>query len=397
MDITGNMVASLWLICTILSLAGAGHALYSAATVKRLRRRLLVRPAPEPATQRPGPPVSILKPLYGAEPDLARNLASFLDQIHEGRLQILLGVHTDDDPAAEVARRLIAERQARIGKAYEISLVVDPAIHGGNAKVSSLINMAARATGSVIILADSDIWAPPHYLRTILKALSRPGTGAVTCLYHGVAAGGWASRLTALGIDWHFLPNVLVGLRTGLAHPCMGSTIALTRDTLERIGGFQAFADKLADDYEIGRAVRALGLEIAVPDMVLGHSCSERTLAQTFRHELRWARTVRLIDPLGHAGSVITNPLPFALGAVPLDHGGAVSLMLLGLVLACRAAVQVQVQHVSGAGKAWLLLGPVRDLATFGVFLASWLPGRLDWRGIRFGVDGQGRMTGAGE
>lgn len=397
MDITGNMVASLWLICTILSLAGAGHALYAAASVKRLRRRLLVRPAPEPATQRPGPPVSILKPLYGAEPDLARNLASFLDQAHESRLQILLGVHTENDDATEVARHLIAERQARFGKGYEISLVVDPAVHGSNAKVSSLINMAGRASGDVIILADSDIWAPPHYLRTILKALSGPGTGAVTCLYHGVAAGGWASRLTALGIDWHFLPNVLVGLRTGLAKPCMGSTIALTRDTLEKIGGFKAFADKLADDYEIGRAVRGLGLGVVIPDMVVGHSCTERTLGETFRHELRWARTVRLIDPAGHAGSVVTHPVPFALGAVLLDNGGVVSLMLLGLVLACRASVQVQVQQVAGGSRAWLMLGPIRDLVSFGVLLASWLPGRLDWRGIRFGVDGQGRMTGAGE
>lgn len=397
MDFIGNIAASLWLICTALALIGAGHALFSASSVKRLRLRLLVRAAPEPETQRPGPSVSILKPLYGAEPDLAENLASFLDQPHEGRLQILLGVHTDGDPAAEVARRLIGERQQRLGKACDIALVVDPAMHGSNAKVSSLINMATRATGDIIILADSDIWAPPHYLRTVLKALSRSGVGAVTCLYYGVAAGGWASRLTALGIDWQFLPNVLVGLRTGLANPCMGSTIALRRETLERIGGFKAFADKLADDYEVGRAVRAQRLEVAVPDMVVGHSCTERSLAQTFRHELRWARTVRLVDPLGYAGSVVTNPLPFAIAAVLLDHGGAVSLVLLGAVLACRAAVQIQVQHVTGGSRAWLLLGPIRDLASFGVFLASYVPGRLDWRGVRFGVDGQGRMTGAGE
>jgi len=154
-----------------------------------------------------------------------------------------------------------------------------PAVYGTNLKVSNLINMMPTALHPCIVLADSDIAVPPDYLLRIAAALDAPGIGAVTCLYHGVAGAGLWSKLSALAIDGHFLPNVLVGLRSGLAKPCFGSTIALRRSHLEDVGGFAAFADCLADDYAIGAALREKGLEIAVPRFLVGHSCAEALAA----------------------------------------------------------------------------------------------------------------------
>jgi ceramide glucosyltransferase len=387
MHIIEVAVASLWHICTALALIGCAHALFSLAVLRHFTLRLLAAALP-PVAPEAAPTVTILKPLHGAEPGLAANLASFMDQEHGAHLQVLLGVQRADDAAADVARRLIAERPGR-----DIALVVDATPHGSNGKVGNLINLAARATGDVIVLADSDIEAPPGYLQAVLKALSGPGVGAVTCLYRGVAGSGLWSRLTARMIDWHFLPNVLIGLATGMAEPCMGSTIALRRETLRRIGGFGAFADRLADDYEIGRAVRRQGLAIAVPPLLVGHACHERTFADLWAHELRWARTVRLVDPWGYAGLVFTHPLPFALAALLLGRD-ALSLAVVALALACRLAIQIQVQRLTAGRLVDHLLGPARDLLSFAVFVASFQPGRMTWRGHRFGVDKAGRMTG---
>ena len=151
----------------------------------------------------------------------------------------------------------------------------------------------------MVILADADIAVARDYLCKIVAALGMLGVGAVTCLYRGLQRGGFWARLSSMGIDYHFLPNVLVGLRLGLARPCFGSTIALRRETLAAIGGFEAFLDYLADDNAIGEAVRAAGMKVAIPSMVLAHACSEQNAAGLLRHELRWARTVRAVNPPG--------------------------------------------------------------------------------------------------
>jgi ceramide glucosyltransferase len=146
--------------------------------------------------------------------------------------------------------------------------------------------------------------------------------GLVTCLYRGEAHGGLWARLAAMAIDYRFLPDVLVGLALGLARPCFGSTIALRRETLRAIGGFDAFVEQLADDYAIGAAVRAAGLTVAIPPLIVRHGFSERTAFELLRHELRWARTLRAASPAGYAGLAITHPLPCALSWAILGRRG---------------------------------------------------------------------------
>jgi ceramide glucosyltransferase len=336
------------------------------------------------------PSLTLLKPLCGAEPGLEANLASFCNQDYPGPVQIVLGIQDPEDPAATVAKRLIAAFPQ-----IDIDLTVDARSHGANRKISNVINSISQSRGQIVVLSDSDIRVAPTYLGQITAALQAPGIGLVTCLYRGLPIAGMWSRLAAAEIDHRFLPSVLVGLRLGLAKPCFGSTIALRTETLGRIGGFAAFADQLADDYAIGAAVRQIGLQVAIPPMVVDHVCSERSFAELARRELRWARTIRLVDPLGYAGSVVTHPLPFALAAAGLAGLSPASLAILALVLACGFLVPLQFARSLGGGRVPVWLTPARDLLSFAIYVASFLPWLVSWRGRRYKIGPGGTLSPA--
>jgi ceramide glucosyltransferase len=376
-----GLITALWLICTALAILGSAYLVFAAILLRQLSGR--VSPPLHSARG-----VTILKPLCGAEPDLEANLASFCQQAYPGPLQIVLGVSEAADPAAAIARRLITRFPDT-----DIELVVGTRMYGANRKISNLINMIPHSRHDVIVLSDSDINVDRAYLRRVVAALDEPGVGLVTCLYRGTSDSGLWSHLAAMAINQHFLPNVLVALRLGLAEPCFGSTIALPRETLDRIGGFGPFANQLADDYAIGKAVRGLGLRAAVPPMIVDHVCSEQTWRGLVRHEVRWTRTIRLIDPAGHAGSIVTHPLPFALAAAALNGLSAIWLGIIALVLVCRVLAPVQIGRMCGSGGGPLWLTPFRDLLSFVIFLASFLPGRVTWRGQRFNVRSDGTLT----
>jgi ceramide glucosyltransferase len=184
----------------------------------------------------------------------------------------------------------------------------------------------------------------------------------------------------------------LVGLKLGVARPCFGATIALRAETLRRIGGFEAFADQLADDYAMGKAVRGLGLKVAVAPILVGHGCAEASFSELMHHELRWARTLRLLAPWGYAGLVLTHALPLALIAAGLGGFGAVGYATIALALACRLSVPIQLKSLPGGRDALPWLSPMRDLLSFAVFLASFLPGRLSWRGSRYVLRSDGTL-----
>lgn len=330
-----------------------------------------------------------MKPLYGDEPCLLRNLASFCDQDYPGPTEIVFGVGRGDDPAVAVVDRLRAQFPA-----LDLKLVADERRWGTNGKVSNLINMAEHARHPVIVLADSDMLVGRDYLDRVVAALEAPGVGAVTCLYRGIAVPGIWSRLATQWIDDHFLPSVVVGMALGLAKPCFGSTIALSRDTLERIGGFAAFKDRLADDYAMGDAVRGLGLSVAVPrHLVLGHTCTATSFGALLRQELRWSRTIRSLDPAGFIGSAVTHPIPWATLAAVWSGFGAAAMGMLGAAVASRLLLQLFVARSIGTRPNGLILGPVRDYAAFLVFLLSFWPGSIDWRGHRFALKPDGTIT----
>jgi ceramide glucosyltransferase len=369
-----------WIVM-VLAMAGSAYQLLAGRQV----HALLVRPRATRTAAAPA--VTILKPLHGGELGLDVALHSFLAQDYPGTVQVVFGVQNPADPAQVVVGSL---RGAHPGR--DVALVVDATQHGANRKISNVINMMRRAKHDIILLADSDIVVRPDYLREVVAALEAPGVGVVTCAYHGQPVRGIWSRLAAMGLSYQFLPSVAVGVGLGLAQPCMGSTIALRREALTRIGGFETFADLLADDYAIGAAVRAAGLRSLVAPVLVAHNCAEGGLAELVRHELRWARTIRGVDPAGFVGSGVTHAVPLALLGLILTGASVVSLAVLAFALICRLWLMREVDRIAGAdGRGWWL-SPLRDILSFAIFIGSFFVRAVDWRGAQFRVDAKGAL-----
>jgi len=336
--------------------------------------------------------ITILKPLKGAGPSLLSNLASFCTQNYPASVQLVFGVNDPNDEAIPVVTRL-----RTLFPHQDTNLIVEQAVHGTNLKVSNLINMTRAIRHPCILLADSDISVQPDYLLCVAAMLQQPAVGGVTCLYHGVPLAGFWSELSALGIDAHFLPSVLVGLQFGLATPCLGSTIALWKHQLDEIGGFGVFADCLADDYAIGAALRGKGLKVVVAPILVGHVCAEASLSELWRHELRWARTIRAIDPRGYIGSVVSHPLPFALlalaaGATTVGSTLAIVALLCRVVLLHVTTRTTLASRIHGPMPPRGFLIPIRDLLSFAVFLWSFCGRRITWGERKYRVQAKGTM-----
>ena len=342
---------------------------------------------PAPKGRRAGPAVTILKPLHGDEPGLFENLASFCRQDYDGAVQIVFGVTDPDDPAIAVVARLRAAYPEKT-----LDLVVDARIAGTNPKVANLINMSAHIRHELVVIADSDIRVMPDYLARIVTALERAGAGGATCLYYGIAGPGVWSQLSQLFIDSHFLPSVMVSVRFNLARPCFGSTIALRRSSLMAIGGFEAVADCLADDFELGEALRKQGDPVAVLPFAVGHVCSEPSFAELWRHELRWATTVRSIDPLGYLGWVLTQPLPLALIALAFG-AGAEALALAIAAIACRTGVLIAIERAYRQPPHSYWLVPLRDLLSFAIFVSGLIVRGVSWKGHSYRLMSKGTLV----
>ncbi len=365
----------------LLALAGAAQALLARRALCRLTRQA---PAKAPAL-----PASVLKPLHGAEPGLAGNLAATLAQRHAAPFEVIFGAADMADPAIPIAQAAMAASAtpARLRSGGEVL--------GANRKVSQLVHLAAAASHPVLVMADADMRCPPDWLTAVTAPLATPGIGLVTCLYRGEAADGliW-SRLAALGLDWHFLPNAALGEGLGQAEGCYGATMALSRETLTRIGGLEPLLPLLADDHALGVAVRNAGLRVVVSPIIPVHVMRETSFAALWSHELRWARTVRLLKPAGFLGLGFTHPLAWALMALALAPG-AVTLGALALVLAARLWLAVGVDAalgIPGGWRRWVWL-PVRDLLSAAIWVAALLPGTVVWGEHRYRVGAGGRMV----
>jgi ceramide glucosyltransferase len=364
----------------VMACAGAVFSvLATAATLAFLRRPLAAPVDP--------PPVTILRPMKGLDPEADLNLLSLCDQDYAGSVQIILGADGPDDPSVAAAERLKAARPDR-----DIVVVVDGAPHGTNRKLGNLINMAGRIGGEVLVISDSDVRLPPDGLSALVGALQRPGVGLAYALYRGRPTGNIWSRLAALDINGRFAPSVVVGQALG-AHPVLGPTMAVRAEVLAKAGGFERLKDVLADDFELGRMVREQGLSIACPPMLIDHGFPERRLGELWRHELRWARTIRLLNPGGYAGSVITFFLPLALIGAALAGFPPWSLVVLGGLTTLRLIVCLTLCDALDADLGVVWLFPPRDILALAVYLAAFFGDRIEWRGNRLRVTADGAMA----
>ncbi|HYP35559.1 MAG TPA: bacteriohopanetetrol glucosamine biosynthesis glycosyltransferase HpnI [Stellaceae bacterium] len=372
-----------FVIAVILAPAWAYLVGTAVAAVRFARRATPSGPEP--------PPVSLLKPLHGAEPGLYENLRSFAQQDYPV-VQMVLGVNDANDGALPVAQALIRDLPAS-----DIALVLDPPVRGSNLKVANLENMLAAARHDILVISDSDMRVDRRYLGAVTAPLHDPRIGLVTCLYEGVSTGGIWSELGALHINFGFLPSALVAAELGIGHGCFGATIAMRRETLERIGGLARLRDELADDRRIGDAVRAQGLAVLLSRYVVEARVSEPSFTSLWQHELRWARTVRAITPAGFAGSVLTHPVALAALAAAASRFGLTPAILLVLSCLLRWASALIIAGALAFTTAGLWLLPVRDALSFAVFVASFFGRRVCWRDQLFHVDASGRMTVKGD
>jgi ceramide glucosyltransferase len=378
------------IVSGFLALLGCGYLVAAAVLTRRFAQRAQARCR----TSNAG--VTILKPLHGAEPGLLENLASFCTQDYPGPVQVVFGVQDPDDGAIAVVEELRAQYTTR-----NLDLVVDPTMHGLNRKVSNLVNMSRHAEHEIVVVADSDMRVDSDYLSRVVAEVEEGEAGAVTCLYHGLAATGIWAELSALGINAHFLPSVVVGLALGLAQPCFGSTIAIKRRALAEIGGFIGVADCLADDYAIGAELRARGHKIAVSPFTIGHVCAEMSWRELWQHEVRWARTIRSIDPVGYVGSVLTHALPLALlsaltGVIAQLPGFMFGIAVAMAAFGCRLTLLRQIERAFGLpAQSYWLVG-LRDLLSFAVFVTSLFGRNARWKGRRYTFRSGGTLVVAG-
>jgi ceramide glucosyltransferase len=328
------------------------------------------------------PPVSILKPLKGTDPEIYQSFRSHCLQDYP-EYEIIFGVSDPNDPAVASVRQLRSEFPA-----LSIRLIVCDKTLGANVKVSNLAQMLAEARHQHLLVNDSDIRVEADYLRRVMTPLANPQVGMVTCLYRGVAAATLGSRIESLGISTDFCAGVLAarqlegGLKFGL-----GSTMAFRLGDLEKIGGFESFADYLADDYELGRRIAGLGFEVRLSDVIVETNLPAYRAPEFLAHQLRWARGVRDSRSGGYFGLVLTYGLLWSCALVAASRGALWAWVLAGTTLFLRAAVALVVgksvlrdRHL--LRQLWLL--PLRDLIAVGVWIASLAGHTVSWRGDRF-------------
>jgi ceramide glucosyltransferase len=381
---------SVEVITTVLAVAGIGYFL---AAMVAARAFLSSRRAPLPAF---APGVSILKSLKGLDPGMIDAFRSHCRQTYTGEFELLFGVSSLDDPAVAAVELLRQDFPHR-----SIRLVECPLRLGTNGKVSTLTQLAEHARYEYLLINDSDITVSPRYLERVMAHFApqpeEPGkapvkVGLVTTLYRGRAHGTLPSRFEALGIATDFQAGVLLSkMIEGGLHYGLGSTLAVSREALDEIGGLVTLVDYLADDYELGARVDRAGYRVVLSAEVVETAIPAYGWRGFADHQLRWSRTVRDSRPWGYVGLIFTHGLGWALLNVLASGLSPLSLWLLGLSFFLRLSLAMMVgAQVLGdhqvLPRLWLL--PLRDLVAMGIWVAGFAGNTIVWRGHRFVLHG---------
>lgn len=331
------------------------------------------------------PPVSILKAVHGRDPRFYEAIRSHAEQEYP-EFEILFGLNTPDDPSLPDIERLRKEFPNRSIRVLTVST------DAPNAKAGVLAALANEARSPLILVNDSDIKVEPGYLLSITRPLEDPGVGLVTCLYRAWAD-SWPSRAEALGVTTEFAPSVMVARLLGVGEFALGSTMLFRAEVLPRMGGFEGIADYLADDYQLGARIRALGYRIEFAPDVVETDLGGESWRQTWRHQVRWSRTIRVSRPGGYFGYGVTHATVWALLAFAAGQwwAGTVALAVRMAAAIAIGGIVLRDRHVSRT--FWLI--PFRDLFGFAVWLAGLFGTTVQWRdrALRLNSDGKIRKS----
>jgi len=367
-----------------------------AAVPRYLRER---RQAEAELKRRPGftPPLTLLKPLAGAEPDLEKHLASFFEQDYP-EFEILFCARQPDDAGLEIARR-VAGRYPQISAKF-FSTGDPPYI---NAKVASMELMEKSAAFDILVISDIDVRVTPDYLRAVALPFSDAQVGGMCCVYRGIAAGGglWA-RLEAVGMSVEMTAGVLVARMMEGMQFVLGPTMAFRREAIRQMGGFKVTADYCADDFVLGNETYKLGQTVVLSHHAIDHIVINLSLMASLKHQVRWMKSTRFSRPKGHFGTALTFSMQFGLlglatGVLFCHAWWGVALLVWAV--ASREALSIAVGRMVVRDPSWfnlLVLYPVRDLMGFFFWAASYMGSRILWRGRVFQLLPGGKMRAAG-
>ncbi len=362
----------------------AGSIVYSVLTMIAAGQYLSVGRVSDLPSRRP--PISVLKPLSGAEDELEQNLRCFFTQQY-ATYEILFAVRDPSDPAVAVVEKLRAAYSA-----IPVRLIVTGEPPYPNAKVYSLDLMKSAARYDLLVMSDSDIRATPDMLATIAAEFTDPQVGVATCPYRAVPGRSFWSKLEALGMNTQFLGGVLVARMVEGMKFALGPTIAARKSVLDQMGGFDRLKDYLAEDFVMGKFAEELGHRVLLSSNVIEHHIGGHDLATNLKHRLRWARSTRRSRPGGYVGELFTMPLPPAVLLLAWAPAfwlvAAVAILMRGFsAWACAGWVL----HDRLTARLWWLL-PLQDLLAFAIWLAGFFGNHIIWRGRRYLLHADGRF-----
>ena len=369
----------------LLVLAAAPLVYYLVAILAAVRffRRERARRLPEFA-----PPVSLLKPVHGVDFASRINFESFCVQNYP-EYEILFCVNDVDDPAVPLLRQAIRDFPK-----CSIRILSNAPKVGSNQKVNNLILLAREAKHEIVVQSDGDVMVSPNYLKNVVAEFADPAVGVVSCFYRGVAEKNFWAEVEAVGAASDFFAGALVANLPGRVTFALGASVATTKTWLAKIGGYEALADLLADDYEIGNRVHKAGGKVLLSREAVWTMYPVQTLRSFWQHQVRWARTVRLVRPASFFGLVVTHGLPWCLLAAvvaptaSIGAGFVAAYLVLRLVMAWVVGVW-GVQDEVLLRKLWLV--PVRDAIHFAVWVAGFTSNRVTWGGVEYAIEG-GKM-----
>jgi ceramide glucosyltransferase len=329
------------------------------------------------------PPLSLLKPIYGLDRETYENYASFCTQDYSD-YEIIFCVSDDADPAVPVIQKLIRDFPK-----CSIRLLIGSEPLGVSDKVNKLCRMAREAKHDLLVVTDSDVRVEPGFLRAVAAPFNDSSIGGVTCLYRGFTDGSLAANLEAAGNSTDFASGVLVAWLFAPVNFMLGAVMATTKTQLASIGGFEALVDYFCDDYELGNRIAGKGERVELISFPVSIVYPHQTLSEAFQHQLRWNLSIRFSRPAGHLGLLFTQSLPLAVIAALLSPTFGIATAFIGTYLVLRfvSAFAVGVDGMRDdliRRQVWLL--PVRDAFAFVVWVASFFPQTILWRGKRFRV-----------
>jgi ceramide glucosyltransferase len=318
------------------------------------------------------------------------NFASFCSQDYPAQWQIVFACASETDPVIPVIREL----QASFPEC-DIELVIDGRIYGPNYKVCNLINAFPLVKHGIIIVCDSDIRVGPNYLREVCSHFKDPQVGLVTSLYRTSEFQGAACAIEAMGFTIEMVPNVIVAQRLEGLSFALGASMAVRREALEEIGGFETLADYLADDYQLGNKVHLAGWRLVLSDEFVESVMHRERLSTVLSRQLRWGRTMRVSRPGGYFASVVTQPFPFACLALLLSGFSEAGLAAVAVLYLVRCSVGLVYSHNFLKDRifpSYFPLLPIRDMLAFATWALAFLGNRVRWRGHLYRLLPGGKM-----